>query len=214
MIRNGKPFLFNISGPYAVGKDTILNEILSVYPTLVHRVRTLTTRPVSQEADPSYEGVSFEELERRTAQGRWIVNYQISGMVAYATSVDEIEEKGHAGFVCIHSIFAGSDGAGKLREIFGRKAFSVGLLPASGGVMAQLAVLRARLLGRGRDDPSAVEGRLQHQVQPLEYAIENPIVMTPDGMMNVFNRKLINEELESTIRDINHLFNITFIEGR
>jgi guanylate kinase len=209
---NGKPFLLNVSGPYAVGKDTFLNELLSTYSSQVYRVRTITTRPVLQNVDPSYEGVTFEEFEQRISTGRWMVNYQLSGTVAYGTSVDEIEEKGRDGLVCVHSIFAGSDGAGKLREIFGRNVFSIGLLATSGDVSSQLEVLRERLISRGRDTPETIEIRLQHQVQPLEYVINNPSIITPHGKMKVFDETVINENLENTIQNMFHIFEEIFLE--
>lgn len=206
------PILFNVSGPYGVGKDTILNGIISRYPAIVHRVGTLTTRPVSLAADPSYEEVSFDEFERRITQGSWLVNYQLSGRVAYATSIDEIEDQARAGLICVHSIYPNPHGAGRLREIFGRKALSIGLLPARGRLATQLEELRKRLVVRGRDDPATVEARLKHQIQPLEYVIENPKVLTPDGIMEVFDIKVINEELERTIRHIVSLFRLKFLE--
>jgi guanylate kinase len=208
-----KACIFNVSGPYAVGKDTVLNELLSAYGDRVYRVRTVTTRPVSTEADPSYEHASFEELRERTSVGRWIVNHQLSGRTAYATSVDEIERVLSKGLVCIHSIYAGAAGAGKLREIFGSRLFSIGLIPASGDVSEQLAVLRARLLGRNRDDPAAVEARLRHQVEPLRYVLDNPPVPTQDGIQRVFDRVLVNYDLQETVHGIVALFREVMFGG-
>ena len=54
--------VFNISGPYAVGKDSILNAVLAAYPEATQRVSTWTTRPVDPELDPSYHRVSFDEM--------------------------------------------------------------------------------------------------------------------------------------------------------
>ena len=70
-----KAGLFNISGPYAVGKDSVLNHLLKVYPDLIHRVRTMTTRPVSVGDDPSYTharpgGLPSDRRRRRLALQR------------------------------------------------------------------------------------------------------------------------------------------------
>ena len=208
-----KLFVFNVSGPYAVGKDTTLRELKSIYGTHVYRVRTLTTRPVSPEADPTYEQVSPQELQRRLSSGRWMLNYQLSGLTAYATSIDEIEEVGEAGFICILSVYAGPDGAGKLREVFGLRVLSIGLLPAPGSVAQQLEVLRARLLGRSRDDPAAIEARLQHQEEPLRYVLDNPVITTEDGLRRVFDHVLVNEDLDVTVRRTVQLFDRAFFEG-
>lgn len=203
---SGRPFLFNVSGPYAVGKDTLIDAILAAHPGRVHRVSTITTRPASANVDPSYESVSADEFERRTARGRWLVNHQLGGAVGYGTSIDEIERVAGQGRICVHSIYAGPDGAGKLREAFGRRAFSLGLLAAHGDVASQLEVLRRRLLDRGRDDPATLEARLGHQVETLEYVQQNPVVPTGDGPMRVFDQVSVNEVLAQAIAGVLALF--------
>lgn len=205
-----KPILINVSGPYAVGKDTILNALLSRYPGRTHRVHTLTTRPVSKDADPTYEQVDREELERRVAEGGWIANTQLSGATSYGTSIIEIEEAAESGLISVHSIYAGPDGAGKLRRIFGQRLVSIGLLATRGQVDDQLMVLRERLLSRSRDDAEAIEARLRHQAEPLSYVLENPSVDTPDGALRVFDRVLINQDLETTVEAAVEIFEHAF----
>lgn len=200
------PFLFNISGPYAVGKDTLLNVVLERFDERVHRVRTLTTRPSSPAADPSYTSVAADELTRLTATGRWIVNEQLGGSVRYATSLDEIEAQARAGKICIHSIFAGSQGAGELRRVFGPGLYSVGVLAAHGGRDQQLDVLRQRLVSRGRDSWEAVDERLRHQAAPIDYVLENPLVETGEGPMPAFDHVLVNDDLNKSIEGIDALF--------
>lgn len=203
-----------MSGPYAVGKDTILNALLSKYHGRVYRVRTLTTRPVSAEADPSYEHVSFDQMRERTANGEWIVNYQLSGRTAYATNLLEIRAAIDDGLVCIHSIYAGRNGAGQLREAFGAELYSIGLLPADGNIDEQLAVLRDRLVGRSRDDPAAVDARLKHQIEPLKYVLENPLVCGPEGGLRVFDRVLVNSDLDRTVETVVQVFDETVLEAQ
>jgi ribose 1,5-bisphosphokinase PhnN len=169
-------------------------------------VSTITTRPASRTADPSYESVSPEEFRARTARGRWLINDQLSGAVAYGTSIDEIEAMASAGRVSVHSIYAAPPGAGRLREVFGRRVFSLGLLAADGGVEAQLAVLRGRLLERGREDPATIEAKLRHQVEPLTYVLENPVIATADGPLPAFDRVLVNESLPAAVARVLELF--------
>ncbi len=209
---NSKPILFNVSGPYAVGKDTILNELVSTFGPRLHRVGTITTRPVSKTADPTYEHVSRREFKRKVSNGRWIANYQLSGLTAYGTSIDEIEDAVRAGSICVHSVFAGEDGAGRLREVFGSRVVSVGLLAAKGTAEEQLETLMSRLLGRQRDEAAAIEARLQHQLGPLRYVIDNPSVMTEDGAMRVFDHVLINENLKDTVKLVVGLLEREFVE--
>ncbi len=201
-----RPILINISGPYAVGKDTILNAFISRYGDRVHRVSTATTRSVSHDSDPTYEQVTAEELERRVAEGGWIANFQLGGTTGYGTSIDEIEEAAGRGLVCVHSIYAGPDGAGKLRRLMGGRLVSIGLLAAHGEVDAQLSVLRERLLNRSRDDAEAIEARIRHQIEPLQYVLTNPSVETVDGDLPVFDHVLVNEELEETVEEAVRLF--------
>ncbi|HEY8582624.1 MAG TPA: hypothetical protein VIL49_06745, partial [Capillimicrobium sp.] len=171
-----RPFLLNVSGPYAVGKDTVLNAVIDRYPDRVHRVRTITTRPVKPGDDPSYTQLSPEEFDERVATGRWLVNRQLGGQTAYGTSVDEIHDAAAQGLISVHSVFPGPAGAGRLREVFGRGLLSLGLLASHGSVDEQREVLRARLVGRGRDAPDAIEARLRHQDEPLAYVSANPEV--------------------------------------
>jgi guanylate kinase len=206
-------FVFNVSGPYAVGKDTILNKLISTFGDRVYRVKTITTRPVSPEADPTYEQVTTDEFERRVARGRWNKNYQLSGLTAYATSIDEIESAAEDERVCILSVYAAPEGAGHLREIFGKRLLSIALLPGHGEANDQLEILRTRILSRNRDDPKAIEARLQHQMQPLQYVLDNPSVNTNDGLMPVFDHILVNENLDGTVELSVRLFKKTFFGG-
>jgi len=192
--------LMNISGPYAVGKDTLLNAILDSYPEQTYRVRTITTRSVDKNTDPSYTCLSLEEFRTVTSNGRWLTNYQISGSVAYGTSIDEIEEKAKTGLVCIHSIYAGPNGAGKLREFFGKKVFSIGMLGTDGDKQQQIQILRDRLHNRGRDDAENLEARIMHQGEAIEYVLNNNVVVSIDGPMRVFDEIIINKYLEETIQ--------------
>lgn len=204
------PYLFNVSGPYAVGKDSILNELISRYGNSVHRVRTITTRPVSAEADPTYEQVTAEEFQLRIGSGQWIANYQLSGLTAYATSIDEIYRMADQGIACILSVYAGPEGAGRLKQVFGRNAYSIGLLPAAGTIEHQLQVLRDRLLARNRDNPQAIDARLRHQLQPLQYVIDNPTLETSDGMLSAFDDVLVNGELDETVKGVANKFETIF----
>lgn len=199
-----------VSGPYGVGKDTLLNELFRVHGHVLHRVRTLTTRPSSSTSDPTYTTVSPEELARLTGHGRWIVNEQFSGAVQYATSVDEIEHQIAQGKICIHSIFAGPHGAGRMRELLGKRLFAVGLLATTGGVDDQIDVLQRRLAGRTRDDEDALKARLNHQVDPIRYVLDNPSLSTPNGRLPVFDSIFINDDLGAAVTKFLHLFEDAF----
>lgn len=212
MTTKRKLCLFNISGPYAVGKDTLLNALLKRYGDRVYRVRAITTRAVSTDADPSYTQVSPNAFRERIREGRWIATHQLSGRVSYGVSIDEIDLAAKKVAACILSIYASNEGAGKLRELFGDRLLSVGLLAAHGSLEDQLMVLKRRLLMRGRDDAQSIEARLRHQVEPLRYIMENPSVDTSDGTRLVFDKILVNDDLEITVNNLEALFHSAFFK--
>jgi guanylate kinase len=195
--------LLNISGPYGAGKDTLLRAVLDNYGGRVHRVSTLTTRLSSAAADPSYTSLTPEEFAKATEGSNWIVNCQLSGTVAYATDLKEIDREAAAGKLCVHSIYAGDAGAGELRRRLGARVMSVGVLVDPGGVANQLATLRRRLIARAREDSVAMEQRLLHQHEAVSYVLANPEVVANDGQTYyVFDRKLVNDDLGRAISEI------------
>jgi ribose 1,5-bisphosphokinase PhnN len=210
--RNARPGLLTVSGPYGAGKDTVLDGILEYYPgRLLYRVRTLTTRPSTPDADPSYSTVSEGEFRRRTAVGQWIVNQQFGGAVSYATSADEIREQMASGRVCLHTVFAGPAGVGRMREVFGKQLFAIGLLASNNGIEEQISVLRKRLHGRTRDDAEALNARLRYQYDPIKYVLDNPRVSTIDGEMKVFDAVVVNQDRDQTVATVQKLFSEVFL---
>ena len=195
--------LLNISGPYGAGKDTLIDAVISEFGTRVHRVKTLTTRPSSAGADPSYTTLEPEEFARATRGTNWIVNHQISGTVSYATNIDEIRKASAEGKLCVHAIFAGDAGAGELRRRLASRLVSVGIKVNEGGVEQQLGTLRNRLIERGRESREVIEQRLRHQDEVISYVLSNPEVMAyNEKIYNVFDYQLINSDLEIAVSEI------------
>jgi guanylate kinase len=201
-----KARIFNISGPYAVGKDSVINHLLKVYPDIIHRVRTVTTRPVSIDDDPSYRHADPAEFHRTVAEGDWLFNVQLSGSTAYATDLNEIREAVDRGLVCVHSIYPGPDGAAALRRAFGRFLYSVALLPPGDTLDDRLTVLRERLVARNRESGPALEQRLRHQTDALEFIADNPAVQVGHELLRVFDDVLVNDDLDDTVAEATELF--------
>jgi guanylate kinase len=188
--------LLNFSGPYAVGKDTVINDLLATFPGRLHRVSTLTTRPVDPAADPSYTSVDITEFERLTATGNYLINDQVDGSVKYATDIGEVLQRAVSGVLAIHSIFAGDAGAGALRAALGDQLWSIALVPPGNTVQEELDILSERLARRGRDTASVIESRIAHQRKILDYIASNPQVKTSAGNRLVFDQIVQSGDLE------------------
>lgn len=196
--------VLNFSGPYAVGKDTVINCLLDRFSSRLHRVTTLTTRPVSPAVDPSYTSLGDEEFDARTTRGRYLVNEQVGGAVRYATSLDEIDQATREGRLCILNVYAGPQGAGQLRSSLGNRLFSIGLIPPGDSEHERLEVLRARLIGRGRDSHETIEARLGRQASILRY-IENQAMLTGSSKLPVFDKVVVSGDLNALVDEMTEL---------
>lgn len=184
----------NFSGPYGVGKDSVISAIWGSLEA-PYRPRSLTTRHSSTWSDPSYQFVSDQEFLRTTASGIWIINRQLSPPVYYATSLDELEAAFAAGRRSVLSVYAGPSGAGSLRRVLGRRLLSYGLLATGESLESELEELDQRLRSRGRESDDQLQRRLVGQIEKIQYVDDNPIVDTPDGPMPVFDEVLVNSDL-------------------
>jgi guanylate kinase len=200
--------IVNVSGPYGVGKDSVLDGLSRAYPEATVRLSTVTTRAVDNTADPSYRHVSDEELNKlvRLNPDVWVVTEQMDGSIRYGTSIAEAERKFELGQVSLHSIYAGPSGAGVLRSILGPRLLSIGLLPPGESERGQLQELERRLRIRAREDEHALSLRLAGQMPKLRYVRENPTVHWKGESYCVFDAVLENKDLQQTIRSAVQLF--------
>ncbi len=193
--------VINVSGPYGVGKDSVLRGLAAHLGQSAYRLRTVTTRHRSEDADPTYAFCTDAELDRVLGAGRWIVNSQLASGVRYATSLDEAEVVGQTALTGLHSIFAGPDGAGELRRRLGSRLYSIGLLATGGSVDSELEELDRRMEVRGRETEEQLAARRVWQRQKIEYVLQNPTVSTVDGELPVFDVVVVNRSLDDAIRE-------------
>ncbi len=136
----------------------------------------------------------------------YIYNRQIGGRVAYATSLRELRENMGCGRISVLSVHASATGAGALRAALGNNLYSIALLPSAGSKDGMMDVLRHRLIQRRRDAPEAIEQRLAHQEEPLQFTLENPTIESSGGTWPVFDHVMVNETLDAAVEEVDGLF--------
>jgi len=147
-----KGCLLIVSGPSGAGKTSIAQPVLAALDRISMSISLTTRKPRAGEADGvDYHFISEEEFERRAAAGEFAEWALVHGY-RYGTSRATID----------HAIEEGNDllldidvqGAEQIKKAYPH-AVSVFLLPPS------REHLEERLRGRGTDDESAVQRRLE-----------------------------------------------------
>lgn len=172
--------LIIMSGSAGVGKNTIINELLSEYNnlTLMTTVSTRKMRPGEEQGRPYYF-VSKEEFEEMEARGEMLETCPIHGNL-YGTSRKILEEKTREGKVLIKDIDV--EGTLNLKKLL-PDVVAIYLKPKN------IDVLRERLVGRGEKD---IDLRLRR----YEYEEE---------MSKNYDYVLVNDKMEDTLRIIREI---------
>lgn len=140
-----------VSGPSGVGKSTVVREALGLDPSIWLSVSATTRAARPGEVDGrSYFFVSDERFDELVATGGLLEWAQFAGN-RYGTPREPVEQRRYAGQPVLLEIEL--QGARQVRAAV-PDARLVFLAPPS------WEVLTARLVGRGTEDPAAVERRL------------------------------------------------------
>ena len=143
--------LLVVAGPSGVGKGTIVRRLLELEPSLWLSVSATTRAPREGEDDGrDYRFLTRGDFERLRDEGGFLESFDVYGDLK-GTPRGPVEEQLAAGRDVLLEIDV--QGALAVREAF-PEAVLVFVRPPS------RAVQRERLLGRGQDDPEAVERRL------------------------------------------------------
>jgi guanylate kinase len=166
--------LFVITGPSGVGKGTLIRGLRERIPELELSVSATTRHPRPGEEDGvDYHFLTQEEFEQRAAAGEFVEHASYSGN-RYGTLRSELERRLKAGVPVVLEIEV--QGARQVRSTL-PDAFQVFIAPPS------VEALRARLVGRGTDEPDQVDERLRTAERELEAQPE-------------FARVVVNDRLE------------------
>jgi guanylate kinase len=165
--------VFVITGPSGVGKGTLIRGLRERVPGLELSVSATTRAPRPGESDGTdYHFLSPDEFDRRVRAGEFVEHATYSGR-RYGTLRSELERRLSAGQPVVLEIEV--QGARQVREAI-PDAVPVFIAPPS------TEALRARLIGRGTDDPEQIEERLRTAERELEARPEFSHVVVNDRL--------------------------------
>jgi guanylate kinase len=172
--------VFVITGPSGVGKGTLIRGLMDRFAKLELSVSATTRPPRAGERDGvDYHFLSGEEFARRVAASDFVEHADYAGR-RYGTLRSELEDRLRAGVPVVLEIEV--QGARQVRAAM-PEAVQVFIAPPS------LEALRARLLGRGTDDPEEVERRLRVAEQEL-------------GAQPEFGHVVVNDRLDEALEQL------------
>jgi guanylate kinase len=175
-----------ITGPSGVGKGTLIRSLRERMPELQLSVSATTRRPRAGEAEGvDYHFFAPEEFERHVRDGDFVEHADYAG-ARYGTLRSELETRAAAGAPVLLEIEL--QGARQVRDAM-PSAVQVFIAPPS------LEALRARLVGRGTDDPAQIEARLQTAQREVAAQDEFTHVVVNDRLENAV------DELAAIVRD-------------
>ena len=165
--------VFVITGPSGVGKGTLIRGLMERVPELALSVSATTRAPREGETDGvDYHFLTDEEFEDHVRAGDFVEHADYAGR-RYGTLRQELQRRVDAGVPLVLEIEV--QGARQVRETL-PEAVRVFVAPPSP------QALRARLTGRGTDDPEVVERRLEVARGELEAAPEFKHVVVNDRL--------------------------------
>jgi guanylate kinase len=175
-----------ITGPSGVGKGTLIRSLRERMPELQLSVSATTRRPRPGETQGvDYHFLAPEEFEQRVRDGDFVEHADYAG-ARYGTLRSELERRTASGGPVLLEIEL--QGARQVRDAM-PSAVQVFIAPPS------LQALRARLVGRGTDEPAQIEARLRTAEQEVAAQDEFTHVVVNDRLENAV------DELAAIVRD-------------
>jgi guanylate kinase len=172
--------VFVITGPSGVGKGTLIRGLMERLDGLELSVSATTRSARAGERDGvDYHFLGAQEFERRVQAGQFVEHAHYAGR-RYGTLRSELDDRVRAGIPVVLEIEV--QGARQVRAAM-PEAVQVFIAPPSP------EALRARLVGRGTDEPREVERRMRVAAQELEARAE-------------FEHVVVNDRLEDALEQL------------
>ena len=172
--------VFVITGPSGVGKGTLIRGLMERLGDLELSVSATTRGARPGERDGvDYHFLSPEEFERRVRAGEFVEHAHYAGR-RYGTLRSELDERVRVGIPVVLEIEV--QGARQVRAAM-PEAVQVFIAPPSP------EALRARLIGRGTDEPQEVERRMHVAEEEL-------------GARREFRHVVVNDRLEDAMEQL------------
>lgn len=164
--------LYTISAPSGAGKTSLVAQLLQSMDHLCVSV-SHTTRPMrpGEEDGVNYHFVSHAHFQKMLAQAEFLEHAQVFDNY-YGTSQQWVQSQLTAGQDVILEI--DWQGAQQIRQLR-PETVSIFILPPS------LDTLRQRLTGRGQDDNSVIERRMQAAVEEMSHYLECDYLVVNDN---------------------------------
>jgi guanylate kinase len=179
--------VFVITGPSGVGKGTLIRLLRQEVPELSVSVSATTRRPRPGETHgEDYWFLTDEDFEARVQAGGFVEWAEYSGR-RYGTLREELDRCVARGVPVVLEIEV--QGARQVRETL-PEAVQIFIAPPAP------EILRQRLVGRGTDDPQAVERRLAVAEEELAARDE-------------FHHVVVNDRLEDAVAELTGIVRAT-----
>ena len=169
-----------ITGPSGVGKGTLIRSLRERVPALELSVSATTRRPRPGETQGAdYHFLSPEQFAEHVDRGDFVEHADYAG-ARYGTLRSDLETRMASGSPVVLEIEL--QGARQVRETM-PEATQVFIAPPS------LDALRARLIGRGTDDPHQIDKRLRTAEAEL-------------AAQDEFAKVVVNDRLEDAVDEL------------
>lgn len=183
--------VFVITGPSGVGKGTLIRSLRERMPELDLSVSATTRPPRPGEEDGiDYHFLSDADFQRAVDAGEFVEHATYSGR-RYGTLRSELERRVQEGRPVVLEIEV--QGARQVRAAL-PDAVQVFIAPPSRDA------LRARLVGRGTDDPEQIDARLRTADSEL-------------AAQGEFGHVVVNDRLEDAVDDLTSIVRSSLTDG-